>query len=173
MIAWWFLACGRSAARPYGWDARILSLHVSQLADARRCVSAGENMGFASQNRHFHNAKQAFLKCEKGVVEEGIDRLWRFRREEGDSQHSLWVYTRKHLKLRYLLHALFNLRFDTPCLGEYFLTEYSEPTCMAVLCQLHPQEVAKVHMLYSIDITAAGPFIQADNIFGIVVVNGF
>ena len=70
------------------WDARIFSLHVSRWADARRCVSAGENMGFASQNRHFHNAKQAFLEREKGVVEEGIDRLWRFRREEGDSQHS-------------------------------------------------------------------------------------
>ena len=50
---------------------------------------SGENMGFASQNRHFHNAKWAFLEREKVVVEEGIDRLWRFRREEGDSQHSL------------------------------------------------------------------------------------
>ena len=26
-------------------------------------------MGFASQNRHFHNAKQAFWEREKGVVE--------------------------------------------------------------------------------------------------------
>lgn len=34
---------------------------------------SGENMGFASQNRHFHNAKQAFLERKKAYIDKPMN----------------------------------------------------------------------------------------------------